>query len=230
MFERVTDPARRDAGTALFISNLETMATSIARLTRTSEPSLQQDRRSAGTVARREAVSPGAAEHLLSLQRAAGNRAVVAGLAAGQAKLVVAHARDANEHDEDVLALSKNKTKDLADPHAKAMAVKPYWERWEHMRHDFDSLRKGYHDCEPFARRWVKRTKALVRALVDYCSAEVGSAEEAEALLDCRQRVDEMDWARKIDAKMTPPGPASEALATLDHEWAGLTAFLDLIG
>ncbi|MDA8359597.1 MAG: hypothetical protein M0Z95_25585 [Actinomycetota bacterium] len=183
-------------------------------------------------MARREMVIPRAAEHLLSLQRAAGNRATVADLAAGQAKLGVAGARDADEHDEDVLALSKNRTKDLSNPHAKAMAIKPYWYRWEHMRIAFERL-KAYHDkchdCEYFARAWLKRIKALDRALIDYCSAEVGSAEEADALLHCRMRVYEMDRARKIEAKMTPSGPVGEVLAALDHEWAGLTAFLEVI-
>ena len=78
-------------------------------------------------MARREAVIPSTAEHLLSLQRAVGNRAVVAGLAAGQAKLGVGRVGDADEHDEDIpalMALIENKAKDLADPHSKVMAIK----------------------------------------------------------------------------------------------------------
>lgn len=98
---------------------------------------------------------------------------------------------------------------------------------WAHMRRYFVRSGDGHANCRAWAQGWVERIKELYVAWHAWCAAEEGSGESA-ALWDCRRIVNEMDEARKADAcDEMLPAPARKVLATLDHEWRGLTAFLE---
>ncbi len=99
---------------------------------------------------------------------------------------------------------------------------------WAHMRRYFVKCGEGHKPCRAFADAWVERIRALYRAFHAYVIAPAGSAEEAEALSSCRRVVAEMDEVRKAEAHdRALPDAARKVLATLDHEWVGLTAFLE---
>ena len=99
---------------------------------------------------------------------------------------------------------------------------------WAHIRRYFIRLGEGHKPCRAFADAWVERIKALYRSWHAYVIAPAGSTEEAEALSGCRRVIDEMDEVRKAEAHdAVLPDAAKKVLATLDHEWVGLTAFLE---
>ena len=99
---------------------------------------------------------------------------------------------------------------------------------WAHIRRYFLRCGEDHKPCRAFADAWVERIKALYRSWHAYVIAPAGSAEEAEALSSCRSVVEEMDEVRKAEAHDAAlPDAAKKVLSTLDHEWVGLTAFLE---
>lgn len=96
------------------------------------------------------------------------------------------------------------------------------------MRRYFIKCGEGHKSCAGFADAWVERIKALYIAWYAYVAAQAGSGEEVEAFEACRQVVACMDEARKADAHdRALPDAAKKVLSTLDHEWVGLSAFLE---
>ena len=99
---------------------------------------------------------------------------------------------------------------------------------WAHIRRYFIRHGDAHQSCRAFADAWLETIKALYRAWHVCCAAEEGSVEEAEALERCGCIVSEMDATRhRQDRDETLPDPAKKVLATLDHEWSGLVAFLE---
>jgi transposase len=99
---------------------------------------------------------------------------------------------------------------------------------WAHIRRYFLRCGEGHKSCRAFADAWVERIKALYRSWHAYLIAPAGSDEEAEAFEGCRRVVSEMDEVRKAEAHDPRlPDAARKVLATLDHEWVGLSAFLE---
>ncbi|MGH2842012.1 MAG: IS66 family transposase, partial [Solirubrobacteraceae bacterium] len=61
-----------------------------------------------------------------------------------------------------------------------------------------------------------------------FVAAEEGSPQETEAIGECRRVISEMDEVRTAEATdPTLHQAAKKVLATLDHEWDGLVAFLE---
>jgi transposase len=109
-----------------------------------------------------------------------------------------------------------------------AFYLKPLRNRDVVIRRYFIRCGDGHTSCRAFADAWVARVKALYLAWHAYVIAPAASAEEAEALDDCRRVVEEMAEARKAEAHDAAlPDAAKKVLATLDHEWGGLSAFLE---
>ncbi|MGH7189850.1 MAG: IS66 family transposase [Terriglobales bacterium] len=99
---------------------------------------------------------------------------------------------------------------------------------WAHIRRYFLRCGDGHAVCRAWSQAWVCRIRALYRSYHRFVSAETGSPVEAEALADCRGVIAEMDQVRNVEA--TDPElheAARKVLATLDHEWDGLVAFLE---
>ena len=99
---------------------------------------------------------------------------------------------------------------------------------WAHIRRYF--IRAGAADTalKPWADAWVARIAKLFRAHRVWVAARAGSFEEAAACAEVRGLVAEIDATRA--AQSADPDlalAACKVLATLDHEWEGLVAFLD---
>ncbi len=99
---------------------------------------------------------------------------------------------------------------------------------WAHARRYVLRCGDAHQSCRAWADAWLEAIRALYRAWHACCAAEPGSPEEVEALHECRRIVEEMDATRHAEATDdTLPEPAKRVLATLDHEWSGLVAFME---
>ena len=102
---------------------------------------------------------------------------------------------------------------------------------WAHIRRYFLRCGDGHSACKAWSVTWVARIRALYRSYHRFVAAEAGSSEEAAAIGECRRVIKEMDAVRQAEA--TDPElheAAKKVLATLDHEWDGLLAFLERPG
>lgn len=98
---------------------------------------------------------------------------------------------------------------------------------WAHIRRYFIRAGAANVSLKPWADRWVARIAELFEAHRGWGIAAAGSADEAAWLAKVLTVLDEIDTARRVEAADPDlDRAASKVLATLDHEWDGLIAFL----
>ncbi|MHB8341448.1 MAG: IS66 family transposase, partial [Mycobacteriales bacterium] len=99
---------------------------------------------------------------------------------------------------------------------------------WAHIRRYFIRAGEAHGAVKGWADAWVALIAKLFRAHRAFGIAPAGSAAEAQAWREVRAVVEEIDATRLAQGGDPDlPAPAKKVLATLDHEWAGLVAFLD---
>lgn len=99
---------------------------------------------------------------------------------------------------------------------------------WAHIRRYFLRCGDGHRACKEWSAAWVGRIRALYGSYHRFVAAGTHSPEEAEALEECRRHIAEMDELRNAEAADPKLHEAAKkVLATLDHEWDGLVAFLE---
>ena len=98
---------------------------------------------------------------------------------------------------------------------------------WAHIRRYFIRAGAAHAGLKPWADAWVALIAKLFRAHRAWGMAPDGSEEEAAALAEVSKVVAEIDTTRAAQGADGDLGtPAKKVLATLDHEWKGLVAFL----
>jgi len=98
---------------------------------------------------------------------------------------------------------------------------------WAHIRRYFIRAGAAHLSLKAWADAWVALIAELFIAHRAWATALPGSAEEAWSLVEVRAVVTEIDATRAaqgVDHDLSEP--AKKVLATLDHEWEGLIAFL----
>jgi len=99
---------------------------------------------------------------------------------------------------------------------------------WAHIRRYFIRAGDAHVALKAWADAWVALIAELFRAHRAWGMARVGSPEEALALSEVQAVIARIDATRA--AQGTDPDQhlaAAKVLATLDHEWDGLVAFLE---
>ena len=99
---------------------------------------------------------------------------------------------------------------------------------WAHIRRYFIRAAAANAALKPWADAWVARIAKLFELHRAWAAAVPGCPEEAAACVELRGLIAEIDatrTAQSADPDLTQA--AQKVLATLDHEWVGLVAFLD---
>ena len=102
---------------------------------------------------------------------------------------------------------------------------------WAHIRRYFIRAGAAHVALKAWADAWVALIAELFLAHRTWGMAQPGSKEEAEAFAEVSAVVAEIDATRAAQgAEPDLLAPALKVLATLDHEWEGLVAFLGYPG
>lgn len=106
---------------------------------------------------------------------------------------------------------------------ATVEGVDPLW-CWAHIRRYFIRAGDAHRELAGWAAAWVERIGALYVAHRALAACEPGAAEHAHAAADFAHALDAIDVARHTEAADEALNPAAaKVLATLDHEWEGLS-------
>ena len=99
---------------------------------------------------------------------------------------------------------------------------------WAHIRRYFIRAGDAHVLLKAWAETWVALIAGLFKAHRAWGTAQVGSKEEASALTQVLAVIAEID-TRRVAQGSDPDlhRAAKKVLATLDHEWEGLVAFLE---
>jgi hypothetical protein len=98
---------------------------------------------------------------------------------------------------------------------------------WAHIRRYFIRAGDAHVALKAWAEAWVALIAELFKAHRAWGMTASGSTEEARAFLQVRRVIAQIDTTRAIQpADDDLAEPAKKVLATLDHEWDGLIAFL----